>query len=176
MEDGPAALSPDHLASLGADAAWAAAEAGDPYAAHPGRRLRPRLKSAAATMSAAGSTRAGAGTPTRCGTVRGLAQTLVARGVPIHGATPVLALQEDRRWRATASTPGGTVRAKQAIIATNAYTDLHHAAAGDLVRRVIPATSSVLSPPAPSGPTSRPVWCRAGRWWPTAATSCSISA
>ncbi len=137
-----AALSPDHLASLEADAAWAAAEAGD---------RTPRILGSAQAQAEIGGgdyvggwlDPRGAGIhPLRY--VRGLAQTLVARGVPIHGATPVLALQETADG-VTASTPGGTVRAKQAIIATNAYTDLHHAAAGDLVRRVIPVTSSVIA-------------------------------
>lgn len=137
-----AALSPDHLASLEADAAWAAAEAGD---------RAPRILSAAQAYAEIGGgdyvggwlDPRGAGIhPLRY--VRGLTQTLTARNVAIHGATPVLSLQETPEG-VTASTPGGTVRARQAIIATNAYTDLHPAAAGDLVRRVIPVTSSVIA-------------------------------
>jgi glycine/D-amino acid oxidase-like deaminating enzyme len=137
-----AALSPDHLASLEADAVWAAAEAAD---------RTPRILNAGEARSEIGGGNYVGGWLDPRGAaihplayVRGLAKTLLSRGVTIHGATPVLQLQE-AAGGVTASTPGGTVRAKQAVIATNAYTDLYHGATGNLARRVVPVTSSVIA-------------------------------
>ncbi len=142
-----AALSPAHLASLEADAAWAAAEAGD---------RTPRILGAGEAQAEIGGGEyvggwldpRGAGIhPLRY--VRGVAQALIERGIAIHGATPVTALQETREG-VVASTPGGTVRAKHAVVATNAYTDLDGGAVKGLVRRVVPVTSSVIA----TGPLS----------------------
>ena len=74
---------------------------------------------------------------------RGLAAALAARSVPLHGATPVTAVSEDGQG-VSVSTPGGTVRAKQLLIATNAYTGLF-AFGTDLDRRVVPVSTSVIT-------------------------------
>jgi len=55
--------------------------------------------------------------------LRGLAKGIAQRGVPIFQESPVLALRRDGDG-VIAETPGGSVRARQAIIATNSYSDL----------------------------------------------------
>ncbi|MEH2535028.1 gamma-glutamylputrescine oxidase [Bradyrhizobium sp. AZCC 1588] len=55
--------------------------------------------------------------------LRGLAKGVAQRGVPIFQESPVLALRRDGDG-VIAETPGGSVRARQAIIATNSYSDL----------------------------------------------------
>jgi glycine/D-amino acid oxidase-like deaminating enzyme len=50
--------------------------------------------------------------------LRGLAKGVAQRGVPIFQESPVLALRRDGDG-VIAETPGGSVRARQAIIATN---------------------------------------------------------
>lgn len=53
---------------------------------------------------------------------RGLARSAQALGASIHGGTPALALdREADGWRIR--TPGGMVRARQVLLATNGYTD-----------------------------------------------------
>lgn len=54
--------------------------------------------------------------------LRGLRPALLARGVVVHEATPVLRL--DAGATVTLSTPGGTLRAPAVVLATNAYTPL----------------------------------------------------
>lgn len=52
---------------------------------------------------------------------RGLAAAAITAGAVVHTASPVVsATDEGRAWRLR--TPGGTVRAAQVIVATNAYT------------------------------------------------------
>lgn len=55
--------------------------------------------------------------------LHGLAEGVAARGIPIHAATPALRLHREGDG-VLVETPGGVVRAKQAIIATNSYSDL----------------------------------------------------
>ena len=137
-----AALGPNHLAGLRADAEWAAAEAGD---------RTPRILSRTETLAEVGGGRyVGAWFDSRGAGLhplsysRGLAAALLARGVAIHGQTPVLSLREDSKG-VVASTPGGTVRATHAIVATNAYTDLCAQMPGKLDRRIVPVTSSLIA-------------------------------
>jgi gamma-glutamylputrescine oxidase len=137
-----AALGPNHLAGLREDAEWAAAEAGD---------RAPRILNSAEVLAEVGGGRyVGAWFDPRGAGVhplsysRGLAAALLARGVAIHGATPVLSLQGDAKG-VVAATPGGTVRATQAIVATNAYTDLFARPPGHLDRRIVPVTSSLIA-------------------------------
>lgn len=74
---------------------------------------------------------------------QGLARTLASRGIGIFCATPV------RSWSphgegVSLQTDRGRVRARQLIIATNAYTDL--TPAGDLLRRrIIPIASALIA-------------------------------
>ena len=56
------------------------------------------------------------------GYARGLAQAAQQAGAAVHGQTPVTRMRrEDGSWHL--STPGGTVRAEQVVLATNGYTD-----------------------------------------------------
>jgi glycine/D-amino acid oxidase-like deaminating enzyme len=84
--------------------------------------------------------------------VLGLARGLTARGVPIYEATPIL---EIARASAGAGrilrTAGGNVRAKQVIVATNAYSNLTSATA-PYQRELVPFRSAMIAtarlPPA----------------------------
>ena len=83
----------------------------------------------------------------RCGTVhplkyaRGLASAAANQGARLHGGTPVLDLiaeQDGYRLRC----PGGTVRARRVILATNGYSGPLH----DGVRRsVVPVISTIVA-------------------------------
>ena len=55
--------------------------------------------------------------------LHGLAEGVAAQGIPIHAGTPALRLRREGDG-VLVETPGGVVRAKQAIIATNSYSDL----------------------------------------------------
>ena len=74
---------------------------------------------------------------------RGLARALEGRGVPLYCSTPVTSVSEDGEGVSVA-TPGGTVRGKQLVIATNAYTGLFGFGT-DLDRRVVPVSTSVIT-------------------------------
>ena len=77
--------------------------------------------------------------------VRGLAQGLTLRGVPIYESTPVQQMQRSPgETRVTLRTPGGTVRAKQVIVATNAYSDLTPATA-PYQRELVPFRSAMIA-------------------------------
>lgn len=73
---------------------------------------------------------------------RGLAAAAATRGAKIHGANAVEAWQKAGGLHHL-STPGGTLKARQVIVATNGYTpeDLHPGLAG----RLLPALSNVLT-------------------------------
>src|SRR4029078_7737986 len=60
--------------------------------------------------------------------LRGLADGVARRGVPIFQESPVVKLRRENGG-IVAETPQGAVRAKQAIIATNSYSDLTSATA-----------------------------------------------
>lgn len=55
--------------------------------------------------------------------LHGLAEGLAARGIAIHAGTPARRLRREGDG-ILVETPGGTVRARQAIVATNSYSDL----------------------------------------------------
>ncbi|REE23768.1 glycine/D-amino acid oxidase-like deaminating enzyme [Paraburkholderia sp. BL27I4N3] len=77
--------------------------------------------------------------------VRGLASGLTLRGVPIYESTPVQQMQRaPGEPRVTLRTPGGTVRAKQVIVATNAYSDLTDATA-PYQRELVPFRSAMIA-------------------------------
>ena len=75
--------------------------------------------------------------------LRGLAKGVAQRGVPIFQESPVLVLRRDGDG-VIAETPGGSVRARQAIIATNSYSDLTSATAR-LQRTVVPFRSALIA-------------------------------
>jgi glycine/D-amino acid oxidase-like deaminating enzyme len=81
--------------------------------------------------------------------VRGLAAGLADRGVPIFAGTRVDALRDGTEGVAL-ETAGGIVRARQALVATNAYTELVRFGT-DLGSRIVPvSTSIVTTAPLPS--------------------------
>lgn len=72
---------------------------------------------------------------------RGLALAAQRHGAVLHAASPVTGWRKDG-GRHLLATPGGMVRAKQVVIATNGYTNdgLHPATRG----RLLPALSSII--------------------------------
>jgi hypothetical protein len=72
---------------------------------------------------------------------RGLARAALARGAVIHDASPVIGWRRDGH-RHLLQTPGGIVRARQVVIATNGYTGdrLHPWTAG----RLLPVLSNII--------------------------------
>ena len=75
--------------------------------------------------------------------LRGLAKGVAQRAVPIFQESPVLALRRDGDG-VIAETPGGSVRARQAIIATNSYSDLTSATVR-LQRTLVPFRSALIA-------------------------------
>lgn len=73
---------------------------------------------------------------------RGFAAGLGRKGVPIYARSMVTGMRLDASG-ITAETAGGRVRAKRAIVATNAYTDLAPLGT-DLHQRIIPVASSII--------------------------------
>jgi gamma-glutamylputrescine oxidase len=124
-----------------ADVAWLAQEAGDTV---------PRLIDRAETEARTGTSfytgayfepRGGAIHPLRYS--RELAAAVARRGGCIHARTPVLSWSREGT-SILARTPNATVRARQLLLATNAYTDLTPAGAG-LKRCIVPITSSLIA-------------------------------
>jgi gamma-glutamylputrescine oxidase len=75
--------------------------------------------------------------------VRGLADGLARRGVLIYQDTPVLRLRCEQAG-IIAETPQGAARAKQAIIATNSYSDLTDATR-HMQRTLVPFRSAIIA-------------------------------
>ncbi len=73
---------------------------------------------------------------------RGLAAAAARHGARIHGRSGVEAWEKDGETHVL-HTPGGTLRARQVVVATNGYTteDLHAGMAG----KVLPALSNVIT-------------------------------
>lgn len=76
--------------------------------------------------------------------VRGLAAGLTARGVPIYESSPVTGMSRTQDGRVVLLAPGGTVRAKQVIVATNAYSNLTDATA-QFHRELVPFRSAMIA-------------------------------
>lgn len=72
---------------------------------------------------------------------RGLARAAQKHGAVLHGASPVTGWRKEGD-RHLLATPGGTVRAREVVIATNGYTNdtLHPATRG----RLLPVLSSII--------------------------------
>jgi len=75
--------------------------------------------------------------------VRGLAKGVAQRGAAIFQDSPVLRLARDNGG-VIAETPGGIVRAKQAIIATNSYSDLTQATS-HMQKTLVPFRSAIIA-------------------------------
>jgi glycine/D-amino acid oxidase-like deaminating enzyme len=137
-----AAHSREHLRSLEADRDWMAAEARDNAS-----RILDRHQ----TMDEVGGGEHVGGwlDPRGAGIhplnyTRGLAKALSERGVPIFVRSPVLRMIDDAAG-VRIETANGSVRAKQAIIGTNAYTDTTGFAPGRLDRRIVAVNTSVIA-------------------------------
>ncbi|HTR58567.1 MAG TPA: FAD-binding oxidoreductase [Casimicrobiaceae bacterium] len=75
--------------------------------------------------------------------VRGLAAGLVARKVQIFENSPATRIAREPRG-VVVETPSGTVRARQVLIATDAYSDFT-AATGKVSRRMIPFRTAIIA-------------------------------
>lgn len=75
--------------------------------------------------------------------VWGIARGLTARGVPIYEATPVLDMKREQGG-VVLHVPGGSVRAKQVIVATNAYSNLTQATSA-YQRELVPFRSAMIA-------------------------------
>jgi len=137
-----AAHSRQQLAALQADADWAAAEAND--------RTPRILNRDEMTAEVGGGRHVGGWLDPRGAGIhplnyaRGFAAALAKRGVPIFARSPVKRLIESNE-AIRLETPGGTVKAAQVVIATNAYTDMEPFAPNRLDRRIVPVTTSVIA-------------------------------
>lgn len=78
--------------------------------------------------------------------VRGLAAGLTAQGVPIYESTPVTAMSRNDRGDGGVllTTPGGAVRARKVIVATNAYSNLSTATA-TYHKTLVPFRSAMIA-------------------------------
>lgn len=110
----------------------------------------PRMLSAAETKELAGThsyvggyldSRAGAVHPLNY--ARGLAHALHRKGVPIYVSSEVRDLREAGQG-VVLETASGVVSAKQALVATNAYTDVARFGT-DLGRRIVPVSTSIIT-------------------------------
>jgi glycine/D-amino acid oxidase-like deaminating enzyme len=138
-----------HITAASGRRAMAMLQADIQWLASIGDRV-PRMSSAAETQALTGTAaylggyldaRAGGIHPLDY--VRGLAAGVAGRGVPIFVNARVDALSEDRDGVVLESA-GGTVRAKQALIATNAYTELARFGT-DLGSRIVPVSTSIVT-------------------------------
>lgn len=92
---------------------------------------------------------------------RGLARAAQAAGAVIHTASPVTALDpEGAGWRLT--TPGGTVSARQVMLATDAYT--RHLAPELLTQQVILPYFNMATAPLPAEVAATVLPGRQGAW------------
>ena len=136
-----AAHSNTHLASLEQDCAWMTAEAGD-------RTARILSRSEMIDEVGANIHVGGWFDPRGAGIhplnyVRGLASALQKRGVPIFVRSPVHRLVEELDG-IRLELRGGTIEARQVVIATNAYTDMTAFAPDGLERRIVAVNTSAI--------------------------------
>jgi gamma-glutamylputrescine oxidase len=136
-----AAYGKSALAALEKDVQWLKGEAGDRAPRMLDARETAELTGTSCYLGGYFDSRAGAIHPLNY--VRGLATAVSGAGVPIYVDTVVSKLTEEAD-RVVLETPGGVVRAKQALIATNAYTDLVHYGT-DLGTRIVPVSSSIIT-------------------------------
>lgn len=139
-----------HITAAHGKAALSMLEADTQWLAQHARDRAPRILSVQETNELTGTDRYVGGylDPRAAGIhplnyTRGLAASLDRAGVPIFVGSPVKAVREDVSG-ITVETPRGTLRAQQALFATNAYTDLNHFGT-DLHRRIVPVSTSVIT-------------------------------
>lgn len=135
------AHNPHTLAAAAADMEWMQREMGDGSASVLSRDAIRAETGSEDFVGGILSTKGGGIQPLDY--VRGLARAAAGSGIAIHGETPALRLGHDRSG-ILVETPGGVIRARQAIIATNAYSDLTPATAR-LRSRLIPFRSAMVA-------------------------------
>jgi glycine/D-amino acid oxidase-like deaminating enzyme len=129
------------LAAVAAEADWMKAEMGDGHISLLSRdEVRAELGS---DGFVGGALTRGPGCIHPLNYVRGLAAGLSARGIRIHEDSPALAIRREP-GAVVVETPRGRVRAVQAIIATNAYSDLTGATRA-MQRTLVPFRSAILA-------------------------------
>jgi len=130
------------FANIRAEADWVRTELGD-----SSMTVQSRAQVAHETGSegfVGGVLSADAGTILPLEYVCGIARGLTARGVPIYESTPVLEMRRVEGNRILLRTFGGTVRARQVIVATNAYSNLTGATAS-FGRELVPFRSAMIA-------------------------------
>jgi len=136
-----AAHNHETLAYAVKEADWLRAELGDTtMSVLDARRVREETGS---DGFVGGVLNAGSGGIHPLNYLHGLAEGVAAQGIPIHAETPALRLRREGDG-VLVETPGGVVRAKQAIIATNSYSDLTPATQA-YQRTLIPFRSAIIA-------------------------------
>jgi glycine/D-amino acid oxidase-like deaminating enzyme len=135
------------LEAIRAEADWVRTQLGDTSMTVQSRAEVTRETGSAEFVG--GVLSADAGTILPLEYVYGIARGLTARGVPIYEATPIVEMTRAERGSAgpggaVLRTPHGTVRAKQVIVATNAYSDLTAATAA-YQRELVPFRSAMIA-------------------------------
>lgn len=136
-----AAYTQGNMQTLEEDVQWLAAQKGD---REPLLLSQHAMRDAVGTMSYQGGyldKRAGGVNPLAY--AREFAQALQQRGLALFAHTPVEHITRQDNYHCL-HTPGGTVRARHMLVATNAYTSMHAMPAG-LAERIIPVTTSVIA-------------------------------
>lgn len=129
------------LKMLQDDVRWLSAEGGDSVPRILGSDETRELTGTGCYVGGYLDTRAGGIHPLNYS--RGLATGITGKGVPIFVSTPVNALREDAQGLVL-ETPRALVRAKQALVATNAYTDANPFGT-NLGARVVPVSTSIVT-------------------------------
>lgn len=133
------------FAAIRAEAEWVRTQLGDTSMTVHSREEVTRETGSAGFVG--GVLSADAGTLLPLEYVNGIARGLTARGVPIYEATPIVDITRSQREAGSGvvlRTPGGTVHAKQVIVATNAYSDLTTATAA-YQRELVPFRSAMIA-------------------------------
>ena len=131
------------FASIRAEADWVKQKLGDTTMTIQSRAEVEHETGSKAFVGGVLSTDAGTILPLEY--VRGIAAGLTRRKVDIYESTPVLEMiRADGSGGVTLRTPNGTVRAKQVIVGTNAYSNLTPATAA-YQRELVPFRSAMIA-------------------------------
>ena len=136
-----AAHNPAALAHAVAEAEWLRRELGDRT-----MTVQSRAEGAEETGStgfAGGVRNAGSGGLHPLNYLRGLADGADRRGIRICGGTPALRIRREGAG-VLVVTPGGSVRARRVVLATNGYSDRTRATDA-LRRRIVPFRSAIIA-------------------------------
>lgn len=129
------------MSSIRAEAEWVREKLGDTTMSVLSREAVAHETGSIAFVG--GVLSADAGTILPLEYVRGLAAGLTARKVPIYESTPVLGMQREGGG-AILRVPGGSVRARRVIVATNAYSNLTPATSA-YQKELVPFRSAMIA-------------------------------